>query len=288
MCLLPSRLLVLPAFSVYQNPMDYLDFGKSLIASHPKHRTISGDFGGKRIWVKQSVPPKARIWHTLQRFLAWVIGMPILRSTVSPGGHRALEAEASRLREFKAKGFHVPTVLAMHQDMMVLEDSGPSFRAWLDNTQDESQRTQALKAAILALAALHEKSLAHGRPYMRDMTWDGQTIGFLDLEENPAGVMNFYTAQARDVWIFLSAASRYAREPGNKMIYHPELIETLFETYRAKASLFVIEELDNFVTAIGWLANILEKEFWWRRIGTDARQSVFVTKCLQKSLKKQA
>lgn len=265
--------------------MDYQEFGICLISAHPKSRTISGDYNGQTIWIKQSVPPKARIWHVLQKAMAAVFGMPILRATVSPGHHESLEAEAQRLKEFADHGFHVPRVLGLYPDMMVMNDAGPQLRSWLDRTLDYAQREQALKAAIESLAHLHSKGFAHGRPYMRDMTWDETKIGFLDLEEDPVKVMPLQTAQARDVWIFLSAASRYARTPGNKAQYEPNIILSLFETYKQKADAKVIAELKSFTAFLSPLRRLLEKQSVWQKIGTDARQSVFVTACLERSLK---
>ncbi len=274
----------LPPFSCMQKNMDYQEFGTCLISAHPKARTISGDHAGQRLWIKQSVPPKARIWHTLQRTLAAILGMPILRATVSAGRHESLVAEAARLKQFADKGFHVPQVLAIYQDMLVMTDAGPQFRTWLDTTLDLTQRKTGLATAMLSLADLHSQGLAHGRPYMRDMTWDGKTIGFLDLEEDPVLVMPLATAQARDVWIFLSAASRYARKPGDKRTYEPGLIESLFETYREKADPKVLDELRHFVCSLSGLGRFLEHPLLWKKIGTDARQSVFVTRTLEREL----
>jgi tRNA A-37 threonylcarbamoyl transferase component Bud32 len=265
--------------------MDYKEFGTCLISAHPESRTMSGDYEGQRLWIKQSVPPKARIWHALQKFLAAVTDMPILRATVSPGRHESLAAEAHRLGIFAERGFHVPKVVGLYQDMMVMTCAGPQLRAWLDSTLDCNKRKQALTAAIETLADLHAKGFAHGRPYMRDMTWDGTKIGFLDLEEDPVKVMPLATAQARDVWIFLSAASRYARTPGNKAHYEQDLITELFNSYYSKADPAVIKELQSFTNLLSPLRRWLEHPWAWKKIGTDARQSVFVTSCLEKKLK---
>lgn len=257
--------------------MDYLEFGTCLISAHPKSRTISGDYQGRKLWIKQSVPPKARIWHYLQKILAAILGMPILRATVSAGHHENLLAEANRLRLFAEKGFHVPEVVAIYPDILIMTDAGPQLRQWLDNTLDQIKRFDALHCAMDALANLHAGGLAHGRPYMRDMTWDGTKVGFLDLEENPVTVMPLATAQARDIWIFLSAASRYARKPGDKAQYQPGLIETLFKTYCENAAPAVLAELKDFVRPLTPLGRFLSHPYLWKKIGTDARQSVFVT-----------
>jgi len=265
-------------------PMDYHDFGVCLLSAHPNSRTISGEHDGRTLWIKQTVPPKARIWHTVQKLVAAAFGLPILRATVSEGGSHSLKMEADRLAQFKQLGFHVPDVIAVYDDIMVMTDAGPQLRARLDQTTDSETRITDLKAAINALAALHKAGLAHGRPYMRDMTWDGKNIGFLDLEENPVLVMPLATAQARDLWIFLSAASRYARRPGNKMHYEDALILDLFNEYKKSADPKILEELKEFVLFMRPLRKLLDRKLLWKKIGTDARQSVFVNRCLEACL----
>jgi tRNA A-37 threonylcarbamoyl transferase component Bud32 len=259
---------------------DYLNFGACLITADPKSRTICGELDGQKIWVKQTVPPKARIWHKLQRFLASLLGQPILRATVSAGGPENLRAEAKRLKMFQERGFKVPEVLAVYDDLLVMTDAGPQLRAVLDSTMDKDARHNILKTTMRAMSALHQAGLAHGRPYMRDMTWDGKDIGFLDLEEDPVTVMPLVTAQARDIWIFLSAASRYARCPGDKAKYEPELIRILFNEYKSGASKQVLKELQDFVLFLEPLRKLLDRKMLWKKIGTDARQSVFINRCL--------
>ena len=264
--------------------MNYLDFGTCLVSAHPESRTICGNHEGQKLWVKLTVPPKARIWHTLQKIIAGISGCPILRATVSPGGTESLKMEAERLREFKSKGFHVPDVLAVYDDMLVLTDAGQQFREYLDKTTDSQKRRDALKSAMRSMGNLHRAGLAHGRPYMRDMTWDGNVIGFLDLEEDPVRVMPLTTAQARDIWIFLSAASRYARRPGHKGIYEDALIVELFHEYARDADKDVLKDLQQFVLFLKPLRRVLDNKYLWKKIGTDARQSVFINRCLEECL----
>lgn len=264
--------------------MDYYSFGTSLISQHPASRTIRGELDGRVLWIKQTVPPKARIWHRLQKILAALFAKPILRGTVSEGRAENLRAEAKRLQDFAACGFHVPEVLAVYDEFMVMVDAGPQLRAALDETKDTALREQTLLCAIRALADLHAGGLAHGRPYVRDMTWDGKQIGFLDLEEDPVKVMPLAAAQARDVWIFLSAASRYARPAGQKMHYEPALIQTLFAEYQKTARPDTLKELEIFVMFLRPVRRLLDNEFLWPKIGTDARQSVFINRCIESLL----
>ncbi len=266
---------------------DYLQFGQNLTATHPESRTMYGILDGQRIWIKQICPPKARIWHALQKILAAVLRQPILRCTVSPGGPDALAREADRLITFKASGFHVPDVLARNAQMLILSDAGPQLREWLDKNKDPQARKDALKEATRALAAVHKAGMTHGRPYVRDMTWDGVRIGFLDLEEDPVRVMPLPCGQARDIWLFLGSAARFARVPDNKYMYEEDLIRDLWAEYARHTDQQVIGALEKFVCFLNPLRGWLESDFMWRHIGTDARQSVFITSCLYKLLRHQ-
>lgn len=268
---------------------DYLAYGQSLIEAHPYSRTMYGTCKGARVWIKQTCPPKARIWHGLQQVLAVLLQQPIFRCTVSPGGPQALAQEAARLTLFRERGFFVPEVLALNERMLVLSDAGPQLRAWLDTHKDTDARTAALRQATRALAAVHRAGMTHGRPYVRDMTYvqdeAGAHIGFLDLEEDPVRVMPLRSGQARDVWLFLGSAARFARVPENKYHYQPELIGTLWAEYSQHTDPAVLETLEKFVRYLNPLRVMLERPFIWRRIGNDARQSVFITGCIAQSLR---
>lgn len=261
--------------------MDYHDFGRTLADEHPKSRTISGTFEGRKIWIKRPVPPKSRIWHSLQRLIAFMCGKQILRATVSRGGSRSLYLEAERLRAFKGTGFCVPDVLAIHDDMLILGDAGEQLRSLIDDKKDMADRKDLLAKAILNLAALHKAGLAHGRPYIRDMVWTGEQVGFLDLEENPVIVMDPAVAQARDVWIFLGAASRYARDKNNKLSYDKTLIQDLYKQYNMATGKDVERELKRFVRFLSPLLPLFEAKKLWPVIGTDARQAVITTRALK-------
>lgn len=261
--------------------MDYLEFGRQLIAQYPQSRTIRGRGADDGLWVKQAVPPKARIWHVLQKMVAACVPNPILRATVSSGGGNALRMEATRLQEFLDKGFHAPVVKAVNDEMLILGHLGPQLRDALDQMPDAGMRLDVMKAATRELARLHRSGLAHGRPYLRDMTWDGVQVGFLDLEENPVNVMPLAAAQARDVWVFLSAASRFAREPAQKYVYRPDVIFALLAEYKRHADNMAVPELLKFIRMMRPLRYLFERKVLWQKVGSDVRQSVFVTQCLE-------
>lgn len=261
--------------------MDYLAFGQTLVLQYPQSRTIRGRGTEDYLWVKQAVPPKARIWHVLQKIIAAIIPNPMLRATVSDGGGNALRMEATRLQEFRAKGFHAPEVKDFNDEMLIITHLGPQLREELDRMNSAEQRMAVMKTATAELARLHNAGLAHGRPYLRDMTWDGDKIGFLDLEENPVDVMPLASAQARDVWVFLSAAARFARDPHEKNVYHPDIIFALFAEYKRHVRDIALRDLESFIRMVRPLRYLFERQWLWHKVGSDVRQSVFVTQCLE-------
>ncbi len=265
----------------------FIAWGETMIARHPHSRTIYGHYEAAGegadawFWVKQISPPNARIWHGIQKILAGILRQPILRCTVSPGGSAALAQEAGRLRDFRARGFRVPEVMALDDRMMILSDLGPQLRTCLDDMPDEPLRRGPLQAAARALAELHEAGLCHGRPYIRDMTLVEGMIGFLDLEEDPVPLMSLPVAQARDVWVFLAAVARFARKPGDKYTYETPLIAEVFEAYRGHAREDTLAELAKFVHALRPLRRLAQTKFLWPKIGNDARQAAFISGWLE-------
>jgi tRNA A-37 threonylcarbamoyl transferase component Bud32 len=260
---------------------DVLSFAAQIVAQQPYNRAIGVLHGTRRIWIKQAAPYRARLWHRVQAALALILRWPILRPTASPGGGVALMQEAERLHRFKACGIAVPDVLAQDGHMLVLADLGPQLQSCLDSCTDPETRRMLLHRALEALAQLHRAGLCHGRPYLRDMTWDGTRIGFLDLEEDPASIMPLPMAQARDIWIFLCSAAGLARGADDRLVYAPDLIDCLFQYYRnSGGDAAVMAALSHFVQRLAPLGRILRAPALWRRIGTDARQAVFVTERL--------
>jgi hypothetical protein len=262
--------------------MDYLAYGRQLAAAAPGQLVLSDDATGRRIWVKRAGPPKRLVWHRLQKILALALRLPVLRPTVAPGGPETLAREAARLRAFAARGVSVPRILAGDHGLLVLSDQGPSLAAALSGARDDAEASALLRDAARALSALHEKNLVHGRPYVRDMTWDGANIGFLDLEEDPAAVMPLADAQARDVFLFLSSAAKYMRAGGDKYTFDETRLASVASLLlaamnaEARASLFSLSRL------LARLAAPLENGFLWKKIGNDARQALTAAKAVLK------
>ena len=126
--------------------------------------------------------------------------------------------------------------------------------------------------------------MVHGRPYLRDMTWDGEKIGFLDLEEDPLTVMPIAAGQARDIWIFLSAVSKFSKNIGDKYSYNTHILDAVWETYLPNANPDTLKELARFIRLIAPLVNPIKK-YAWKKVGSDVRRATFVTEYLRDRLK---
>lgn len=143
--------------------------------------------------------------------LDWVarrFGLDPLRPPRHHTGQAALQTEERRLRELAGQQVHVPQVLAREPDALLLSDNGRSLAACLREA-DDAGCDRLVAAAVQAIAAAHRRGAYFGQPVPRNMTWDGQRIGFLDFEEDPLEVMPLEQAQARDWLMFGYGVARY-------------------------------------------------------------------------------
>lgn len=261
----------------------YLAFAQRQLAAHPGRRVLKTTFGGKTVWVKTATPYKANHWHKVQKAISLILGQPILRTTVNPGGGKGLRIEAQRLQLFATKGFPVPQVLGYDSSLIVLTDMGQELRKFLDAATPATRKKLIAQAATL-LAEVHRQGLAHGRPFLRDMTWNSKNIGLLDLEENPTTVMPLVDAQARDIWLFLTAVSRYAATAKWSRTYTPTVMEDALKAYlKHHNNPKILHALKRFMTFLQPFKLILLALWWY--IGKGLKQSVFATDFLQQHLK---
>lgn len=100
---------------------------------------------------------------------------------------RAFRAEREALHHLAALNLPVVPVVAEGEGWFATADCGQTLNRALLAEVSAPARSAMMAAAGQALAALHGCGLAHGRPVLRDICWDGQTARFLDLERfNPA------------------------------------------------------------------------------------------------------
>lgn len=119
---------------------------------------------------------------------------------------RAFAAEREGLRVLAAAGLPVAGVVAEGDGWVLMPDAGPVLPEVVrDPGRGEAEKLRAFAEAGRALGRLHWAGMAHGRPAVRDVCWDGAEARFIDLERfrraKRAGVW-----QAADVVMFAQTA----------------------------------------------------------------------------------
>lgn len=184
--------------------------------THP-HRVIPLQWQGRKVWVKKPVADKTRFWHYAQLLAAKVI--PALQKTVSRGGFQALQAEALRIKTFRAAGFSVPDVLALDTRGLVLRDMGVIIDTELkvDTAQTAEKIQRTISDCARLVARLHRLSLTHGRCKLNDIVRlpDG-SLGLIDFEED-LSILRPAVAQAREFFTFCTSAVRYVDQTESLM-----------------------------------------------------------------------
>lgn len=156
---------------------------------------------GQRAWLKQYGKGSRALALGLLNFVARRFHLDALRPPPHRGGDAARETEARRLAELHAQGVNVPDVLGTGHAALVIGDNGSSFNTCLREA-DEAGRDRLVMAAMQAIAEAHARGAYFGQPLPRNLTWDGQKVGFIDFEEDPLEVMDLAEAQARDWLMF--------------------------------------------------------------------------------------
>lgn len=168
-------------------------------------------------WAKRAEPEAKNPWRLVLRCTTAMVPWPLLRSTATSGDCDSVQAEAERLRRWRAAGLPVPELLEAHAGYFVTADAGQSLRSCLRVEADPGRRLQAVKLAARALGQLHRLGYCHGRPFLKDIVYDGRQVTFVDLEEDPTRVMPLGTAQVRDLMLFVmsctaSLGERHSRD----------------------------------------------------------------------------
>lgn len=98
-------------------------------------------------------------------------------------GPKAFASERDALMALRGRNLPVVEPLAAGSDYLLLPDMGPTLSMLMeDETISRVERLRAFTAAGRALAELHQAGLAHGRPALRDLCWDGSQVRMIDVE----------------------------------------------------------------------------------------------------------
>ncbi|MBH0236806.1 serine/threonine protein phosphatase [Methylobrevis albus] len=220
-------------------------------APGPRIERLARD--GRTLWIKRPARDDRPVWLAAQRVLARLVPLDFLKPAPGLDGAGAIAREVGMITALRAGGFHVPEIVYASSRAIVLGDLGPTIAAIARDARASGDRGD-LRAALLlasaALARLHAAGHVHGRPSLRDFTFDGETVGFLDFEEMPTAVMPFAVAAARDVWLW------------SIQVFHamgPDDTEAILRTYVAGVRPDVEAELKRALRLLAPVARALNR-----------------------------
>lgn len=184
------------------------------LSSTARDRVFALTYGGRRLWVKRPGQPRLRSSLLMQRAVAGLFGLPLLRPARLHGGAAGLTQEAAAIRQLTAAGFRLPEVIACTERWLVLGDAGVAMEPLLNATADDDERWRMIAAAGTLLSRLHAAGHWHGGAQIRNFSWRDGEPGLLDLEDHDLADMTLAERQARDLLLFLYSLTRYDRAPG--------------------------------------------------------------------------
>lgn len=162
-------------------------------ASHSDKRVESIELNGQTYWVKR--PEKLPLLWRIRK------GDPI----------KALGREIDGYRALNERALAAPELVASDKNYFITRSGGISLVALLhDPDTNDEERREALCAAATALQNLHAAGMAHGRPNLKDILWDGSQICFIDFELFGV-IRNIRMAQISDLLIFSLSCFATAR-----------------------------------------------------------------------------
>ncbi len=194
----------------------------------------------------------APYWLKVARGKSWLV-------QVSKGSARqALMREIALMRRMHDRGAPVPDLVRHGDDHYVIRDAGRTLSALLIDTPEDPALTTCFDAAGQALARMHEGRIAHGRPYLRDICWDGATgrITFIDFERG-ARLDARPLRLARDVALLLM--SIYALRPDSR---GADLAEAFLASYFADAPTGMPAACTRFARYWMWLPVVTAPMRW--------------------------
>lgn len=211
---------------------------RKIIQSNHK-RIIPLVINNETVWIKHTEAAKKNSWHRIQNIFAKLLKLELLRSTaINKRALHPIKAEANRLKKLNSHNIHVPKVLAESDDWIVLSDLGMTVSKIIKKVT-EQEKTSIIIACVTALANLHRQSRWHGRPALRDLTYDKGVVGFIDFEEDVSSAMSLHARQARDAILFFHNLVRYCP-------FESKPTQKAIETYLSIAPQSVVNEVEKF------------------------------------------
>lgn len=159
-----------------------------VMRAHPESRVLPFQWQGERYWIKKKQS------NNRKRFAKYSVEKEFYYEVA----HITVAARAVDC---------APDIVALTDNYMILRDSGSNVKDWLCSSASEEEKCHILQKAGEALSRLHQAGLYHGRPALRDTTWDGYRIVFLDWE-NKTVYRDLPHRQIMDVLLFFQGMYR--------------------------------------------------------------------------------
>lgn len=133
---------------------------------------------------------------------------------VKQGAHAAYLTEVYKIMEVNERLPLAPHIVLLTDDFFVMEACGKPLQRIVK--EHDATAEEAYYQAGIALSSLHQLGLHHGRPALRDISWDAEKhrITFLDWESEKT----FFHVDARTLDLFLFIHS-YFREGWDTTVY---------------------------------------------------------------------
>lgn len=207
---------------------------EAVIRERPAARVFSLDIEGEKFWVKRKIGNgrKQLVKYSVEKEFFYEIA----RMTIA--GRNCPDL--------------VPEMVVLTPDYMVTRDGGPMLKSWLDKDISEEEKETILEKAGASLARLHEKNIVHGRPALRDVTWNGESMHFLDWE-NRMYAKSLEEQKAIDFILMLHGIGRenYANEK--------DRMEAVFKGYENQGGMATIQEAKRFLQKHSFIGTVTEK-----------------------------
>lgn len=227
--------------------------------SASRRRLIKLTFLGQPVWIKRPRRGPGYTVYGLHYGAAALLGMRLFRPPKVSRGSSGLAAEANRLAHLQGKGWPVPRVLGINPRWLALSDNGPCLDDVVRGLQVQ-ERFRMLRDALQFLQTLHAAQGWHGAPQLRNLTCLQDGFGAIDFEDDVEPAMPLESRQARDIYLFLISAARYADRDA-------ALVPHLLEDALGRASPPVNAELRSIGAklvragrVLGWIAPYLGRD----------------------------
>jgi tRNA A-37 threonylcarbamoyl transferase component Bud32 len=163
---------------------------------------------------------------------------------------KAFAAERAGLRALAEADLPVAGVVQEGPDWVLMPDAGPVLpEVVADAGSAEADKLRAFAEAGRALGRLHWAGMAHGRPAVRDVCWDGREARFIDLERfRRARRAGFW--QAADLVMFAQTA--YTLWPEDERWLNAGLDS--YATSAPEGAMASARRLVGLLAPVGWLA----------------------------------